>query len=102
MAGAIAIEGWTHHLVQNEAFGGTQTTLTPEQESRRTANRERAKRRMTKEQFESFGTAWKRWDGLPILETTPVPILEIWGDRGRPKADRTTMRIPQRPNIERV
>ncbi|MDX9976150.1 MAG: alpha/beta hydrolase [FCB group bacterium] len=102
VAGAIAIEGWTQHRVEKEAFGGPQTLLTPEQEAKRSARRALAKSRMTPEQFKSFGTAWQRWDGLPILEMTDVPILEIWGDRARPKPDRKTMRIPERPNIELV
>jgi len=102
VAGVVASEGWTHHLVQNEAFGGSQSLLNAEQEAIRTARRERAKARMTREQFESLGTAWKRWDGRPTLEDTQVPVLEIWGDRGRPRPDRETMRIPERPNIELV
>lgn len=102
VAGVIAIEGWTHCRVEKEAFGGPQTLLTPEQEAKRAARRALARSRMTPEQFKSFGTAWQRWDGLPILKTTDVPILEIWGDRARPKPDRKTMRIPERPNIELV
>ena len=57
---------------------------------------------MTKEQFDCFASSWKRWNGLPILETTPVPVLDIWGDRGLPPPNRSVMRIPDRPNIELV
>lgn len=98
--GVISIEGWTHHEVQKEAFGNAPKS--PEQEAKFAETRERAKARMTKEEFDSFATSWKRWNGLPILESTPAPVLEIWGDRGLPTPTRSTMRIPERPNIELV
>ncbi len=102
LAGVIAIEGWTHHEVQREAFGSARKLLSPEQEAKFAATRDRAKARMTKEEYDSFGSAWKRWNGFPILETTSAPVLEIWGDRGGPIPNRATMRIPERPNIELV
>ncbi len=103
VAGAIAMEGWTHWKVQQEAFGsGPDTTLTPEQQAEREANRARVYDRLTKEEVDSFSSVWRRWDGSLILETTPVPVLEIWGDRGKPKPGRELMRIPDRPNIELV
>lgn len=103
VAGAIAMEGWTHWEVQQEAFGNEpDATLTPEQEAERKANRARVYDTLTKEQTDSFSSVWRKWDGYPILETTHVPILEIWGDRGKPKPSRELLRIPDRPNIELV
>lgn len=103
VAGAIAMEGWTHWKVQEEAFGtGPDETITPEQLTERQANRARVYGTLTPEQRDSFSSVWRRWDGYPILETTEVPILEIWGDRGKPKPSRELLRIPDRPNIELV
>jgi pimeloyl-ACP methyl ester carboxylesterase len=103
VAGAIAMEGWTHWKVQQEAFGtGPDETITPEHLAERQANRARVHDKLTQEQRDSFASVWKRWDGYPILETTDVPILEIWGDRGKPRPSRELMRIPDRPNIELV
>ena len=102
VAAAIAIEGWTHHEVQKEAFGNAPKWLSPEQDAIFAVTRDRAKARMTKEQFDSFATAWKRWNGFSILETTSAPVLEIWGDRGVRKPSRAAMRIPERSNIELV
>lgn len=103
IAGSISIEGWTHHQVQREAFGRiTGTTRTPEQEAVRLAARARVLDRFTDEQRSSFATVWRRWDGLPILESTNVPVLELWGDRDHPVPDRAVMRIPDRDNIELV
>lgn len=103
VAGAIAMEGWTHWKVQEEAFGtGPDETITPEQLAERQANRGRVYDKLTQEQRDSFSSVWRRWDGYPILETTAVPILEIWGDRGKPKPSRELLRLPDRPNIELV
>ena len=43
---------------------------------------------------------WTRWDGEPILRTTPVRVLQVWGDRNQPRPDRLAMRIPDRENIQ--
>ncbi|MFH1744498.1 MAG: alpha/beta fold hydrolase [bacterium] len=103
VAGAISIEGWTHYQVQKDAFGHvTGTTLSATQEEQRMANRARVRDRLTDEQIASFASIWRRWDGYPILATTTVPILELWGDRGHPCPDRKTMRIPDRVNINLV
>lgn len=103
VAGVISIEGWTHHDVPGEAFGGAlRNTLSPAQEARRQADRARVLDRLTDEEISSFASIWKRWDGSRILETTAVPVLELWGDRRRPTPLRATMRIPDRPGIELV
>jgi|GEM_PF-382123 len=102
VAGAIPMEGWTHHRVQAEAFGGSPAKLTAEEEARNNANRARLQGTLTKEEIAAFGSVWRRWDGLRILEETPVPFLSIWGDRGRPRPSRVQLRIPDRPNLRLV
>ncbi len=91
VAGAIAMEGWTHHQVARDAFPN---------DSGGTANRERILKTMSAAEMSAFASVWRRWDGLPILRATPVRVLEIWGDRGRPRPSRELMRIPDRSNIE--
>jgi pimeloyl-ACP methyl ester carboxylesterase len=93
VAGVIAIEGWTHHQVARDAF--------PPGRSDPVA-RERMRATMSEAEIVAFASVWRTWDGGPILASTPVPILEVWGDRGRPRPDRATMRIPDRPNIQLV
>lgn len=103
LAGGIVMEGWTHWKVSQEAFGkGRDTTLTAAQREERLANRARVYGTLTEEEIKSFASVWRNWDGYPILAATPVPILEIWGDRGKPKPSRELLRIPGRPNIELV
>jgi pimeloyl-ACP methyl ester carboxylesterase len=103
VAGVIAMEGWTHHEVSAQAFGGdTHSTLTREQQQIDEANRQRVLGRLSSQERAAFGSVWRNWNGLPVLETTQVPILQIWGDRGRTRPSRERMRIPQRPNIELI
>lgn len=103
LEGAIGIEGWTHHTVLRDAFeGDLASTLGAEQQAQNQANRDRVQRHLTKEQIDSFGAVWRRWDGSAILESTSVPILEIWGDRGATPPSLRAMKIPDRPNIEVV
>lgn len=103
VAGAIAMEGWTHHRVSTEAFGGdTAAALTAEQQRVNNENRQRVLSQLTEAERAAFAAVWKQWDGLPVLESTHVPVLEMWGDRGRPRPSRTLMRIPERENIELV
>ncbi|MBK9168228.1 MAG: alpha/beta fold hydrolase [Bryobacterales bacterium] len=103
VAGAIPMEGWTHHRVLAQAFGSDlDPTLTPEQRQIDLANRERVRSRLNEAEIAAFGSVWRQWDGLPILETTPVPVLSIWGDRGRPRPSRALLRLPERPNLELI
>ena len=100
LAGAISLEGWTHHEVLRQAFSGrVDTTLSEELERQRLAARGQTLRRLNPGQIAAFRSIWQRWDGLPILESTSVPVLEVWGDRNRPRPSRRQMRIPQRANI---
>jgi pimeloyl-ACP methyl ester carboxylesterase len=88
VAGAIAMEGWTHYSVQAAAFP-------PGRPSPR-----RATVAMTEAERAAFGAVWRKWDGWGILERTPVPVLEVWGDRGRERPSRAVLRIPERESIE--
>jgi pimeloyl-ACP methyl ester carboxylesterase len=103
LAGVISMEGWTHHEVQADAFGHVQgTTLTPEEEEERLARRARVQDRLTQEQIRSFASIWRTWDGATILESTELPVLEIWGDRAAERPARARLRIPDRPNFTLV
>jgi len=98
--GIVSVEGWTNHQAARDAFDNQMTgTLSEEQLARRTESRNRVLSRWTEEQKEKFGQIWKSWDGTAFLAATDIPILEIYGDRGkaRPASDR--LHIPQRDNI---
>ena len=101
LAGVIALEGWTHHTAEKEAFGGASYhTLSKAQEKARQAERNRTLSRLTEEQTAYFRTIWRRWDGGPILRSTAVRVLEVWGDRKLPRPSRDAMKIPARDNIQ--
>lgn len=99
--GIISIEGWTNRDGAKEAFGGRMySTLTPEQESARNAERLRVTAQWTEEQINRFGRIWTQWDGSDFLNTTNLPILEVYGDRGREPPSLQQLHIPKRDNID--
>ena len=101
LGGVISLEGWTHHEVLRQAFSGqVDTTLSEELERQRLQARGQTLCRLNPAQIAAFRSIWRRWDGLPILESTSIPVLEVWGDRNRPRPNRRQMRIPERANIQ--
>lgn len=101
LAGVISLEGWTHHEVLRDAFSGqVDTTLSQDLERQRLEARRQTLCRLNPGQIAAFRSIWQRWDGLPILESTSVPVLEVWGDRNRPRPSLRRMRIPERDNIQ--
>lgn len=99
--GIISIEGWTKAQAQKEAFGDTgQDTITNTLAEKRKKIRESVMKNWTKQQVEHFGGIWRHWDGTQFLKSTSLPILEIWGDRGREKPSINQLYIPRRDNIE--
>ncbi|MBS1824623.1 MAG: alpha/beta fold hydrolase [Acidobacteria bacterium] len=96
VAGGIAMEGWTHHLVQSEAFG-------TEAASKRTPQMLEVLAQLTESQRKAFGSVWRQWDGAPVLASTKAPLLSMWGERGRAeRPSRALLRVPERENIEVV
>jgi pimeloyl-ACP methyl ester carboxylesterase len=99
--GILSIEGWTNHRAQSDAFGPRdQNTLTPSQESARLAGRQRATGRWTPVQRTAFARIWRQWDGSEFLASTQIPVLEIYGDRGRPRPARSALGLPARDNVQ--
>ena len=101
IAGVISLEGWTHHQVLEEAFSGSNYhTLSEEQEEQRQQESFITLSRLSEEEISSFRSIWQRWDGEPILQSTSVRVLEVWGDRNQSRPSRQTMKIPDRDNIQ--
>lgn len=99
----VSVEGWTHHKAATDAFGGDmRSTLTPELLEVYHQRRAEVRERWGDERMQEFATVWKRWDGFEFLNSTEIPVLEIYGDRGRPKPTREQLRIPDRPNVRLV
>lgn len=99
--GAISIEGWPHWTVKEDAFANdTDSTLTDAQRRFLADVRRRLLDRWDPAFRARYCAVWREWDGRDILNATPVPVLEIWGDRGRTRPSRAVMRIPDRPTIE--
>lgn len=101
LLGVLPMEGWTHHTVRENAFDGIATTgLTPAQEEQSRTYRRRGQAHLSREDRARITAIWRHWNGWGALERSTVPILHIWGDRGRPRPDRTTLQIPDKPNIK--
>lgn len=98
--GVISIEGWTNHHAARDAFQGRMAdTLTPELQAREKEGRAKATAHWTEEQRKAFARIWRQWDGSHFLQTTNLPVLELYGDRGRPKPTQEQLRIPYRKNV---
>ena len=103
LEGVIAIEGWTHFSVAVDAFQQqNDKTLSPAQRARLAELRAPVMTRWKPEQIKDFQQIWHHWNGYAILEKTPLPVLEVWGDRNRPIPSRQLMKIPDRPNISMI
>lgn len=101
LVGVIAMEGWTHHTVVQTAFDGVVSgKLTPEQKALSQASRAQGRAHLSDTELDAIATIWKRWNGYECLSRSQVPVLQIWGDRGKPRPDRKALQIPDRPNIE--
>ncbi len=100
--GVISIEGWTHWQASRDAFNGDMYgTLTPEQQKKRLNGRKIGAGHWTKEQRNDFATIWRKWErGMEFLQNTNLPIIEIYGDRGKKHPSLKQLYIPERPNIE--
>ena len=100
LKGIISIEGWTsHHVVPNAFRGLTGNTMTTEHKEKNARLRSHVLDSWSQEEVDEFRLYWRRWDGFDFLSATDLPILEIYGDRGREKPVREKLRIPDRPNI---
>ena len=99
--GVISIEGWTNHHAQRDAFhDDTMSTLSDVQLAEREALRQEVLHRWTDRQRHEFASIWRTWDGFDVLQQTDLPILELYGDRGRAPATHEQLHIPRRDNIE--
>ena len=100
--GVISIEGWTHWRASRDAFNGDMNnTLTPDQDKKRLEGREMGTGHWTDEQRSNFASIWRKWEkGMEFLQNTNLPVIEIYGDRGRKRPALEQLYIPDRPNIE--
>jgi pimeloyl-ACP methyl ester carboxylesterase len=101
LRGVISIEGWTNWHAARDAFNNDmKSTLTDEQLREKAAYRKDVLQNWSESQIKAFGQIWKKWDGESVLQTTHLPVLELYGDRGRAPASLAQLRIPKRRSIE--
>ena len=103
LRGVISIEGWTNAQAAADAFqSDMKSTQTPAQAELLKQYRADVLKQWTPEQIKLFGSIWRQWDGSEILRTTNVPILELYGDRARPRPPRDKLGLPDREQIRLV
>ncbi|MGD9857563.1 MAG: alpha/beta fold hydrolase, partial [Planctomycetaceae bacterium] len=100
--GIVSIEGWTNSAARDAFDGDTASTLSPEQVQFLADYRQDTTARWTPAQIADFTRVWRRWDGTCFLDATDLRVLEMYGDRAKPRPDRRQLGIPDRKNIELV
>lgn len=101
--GVISIEGWTNSQAAVDAFqSDMKSTLTEAQLAEMQRYRADILRRWTPEQRAMFGSIWRQWDGAAFLQSTSLQVLELYGDRNKPRPAQELLGVPQRDNIEFV
>jgi pimeloyl-ACP methyl ester carboxylesterase len=101
--GIISIEGWTNSQAAEDAFQrDMKSTLSGEQLAELERYRGDVIRLWTAEQRSMFSSIWRKWNGAEFLQTTSLPVLELYGDRNKPRPAQELLGIPQRGNIELV
>ncbi len=103
LVGAIALEGWVHHTVQAAAFPAAEPRPAAEQAEMRRQREERYRSQgWTAAEVAALGQIWRHWErGDASVEALRVPLLTVWGDRGRAvRPTRAQLRLPERRGIE--
>lgn len=101
LRGVISLEGWTHWHAARDAFDyDMKSTLTENKLKLFADYRQLMLNKWSEKQVKDFGRIWRKWDGQPILQTTVLPVLELYGDRGKTPASLEQLKIPNRKNIE--
>ncbi len=99
--GIISIEGWTNATAAADAFqSDMKSTQTTQQQSLLAEYRRDVLQKWSPDQIGMFGSIWRKWDGGPFLQSTDLPVLELYGDRARPRPDRRLLGVPDRDNIQ--
>ena len=100
IASAVSLEGWSHFTVSQNAFGtDTDSTLSDSQRATLGEIRNNVLSRWPDDLRIGYSSMWRKWDGRDTLAATDIPVLELWGDRGREPVSRHTMQIPEKGNI---
>jgi pimeloyl-ACP methyl ester carboxylesterase len=105
LRGVIALEGWANHSVQAQAFPElAPRTTTQKAEAHAQREARYLSQRWTSAEVTALGQMWIHWDrGEQILRDTTLPVLSVWGDRGRlTRPTRRDLLLPDHPNIELV
>jgi pimeloyl-ACP methyl ester carboxylesterase len=98
--GIISIEGWTNSRSAFAAFQGDMTSsLSPAARGRIDAHRHQNASRWPEAARQAFSQIWTKWDGSAFMRETDLPVLQLYGDRAKPRPSAESLGIPERSNI---
>jgi len=100
--GIALLEGWSYLGVPWKAQGEMYGMLPDDIVARIRAKWEAAQARWPRPILDAYWETVRLADASRFLATTRLPILEIYGDRGKPRPTRDELGIPERRNIELV
>lgn len=102
-AGLVLLEGWTS-LWAASRFGGDRFfgRLSPERIE--TIRRQAAdvRQRFPPGHWDIFWESVVRFNGYSCLESTPIPVYEVYGSMGRRADTETMLQVPARPSLRWV
>jgi len=102
-AGLILLEGWTS-LWAAAKFGGDRFFGKLPYESVKRIQQQSAavRERFQPGHWDIFWESVVRFDGYPCLESTPLPVYEVYGAMGRQAGTEQKLLVPSRDNIRWV
>lgn len=98
--GLVLLEGWTYLGVPWTAKGEMYGMLPDDIVARIKRKWEEAQQRWPQAVWNPYWETVRRADASRFLGATRLPVLEMYGDRGKPRPTREELGIPDRPNID--
>jgi pimeloyl-ACP methyl ester carboxylesterase len=101
LAGLVLLEGWTRLSVVMEAYekGPRLERMHPDRVQEIESKRDTTLSRFGGDQWRAFWHTVREFDGSAALESTDVPVFEVYGTLGAKPDAQSKLCIPDRPNI---
>ena len=104
VTGLVLLEGWTTLTAAGRAFKGTRFygALPAARADTIRTKAEATRLRIVRPDWDQFWTSVQQADATAFLESTRIPILEVYGSMGRTDQTAALRGVPARPEIEWV
>ena len=104
VSGLVLLEGWTSLSSAGSAFGSGRFygSLSDAQKTNLQHKSEETRSRFHPDVWNRFWTTVREFDGYSYLETSSIPIYEVFGEMGRNEFTEHKLHIPPNPIIQIV